>query len=80
MTENELKLRRLFSEVLGLPVSDIHDGIAYDQTKNWDSVAHLSLVAAIDSGFEIMMDTDDVIDMSTYGKAKEILNKYGVKV
>jgi hypothetical protein len=26
-----------------------------------------------------MMDTDDVIDMSSYGKARQILTKYGIQ-
>jgi hypothetical protein len=25
------------------------------------------------------MDTDDVIDMSSYGKARQILTKYGIQ-
>jgi hypothetical protein len=35
-------------------------------------------VAAIDDAFEIMMDTDDVLDMSSFKKAKELLGKYGI--
>ncbi len=38
----------------------------------------MALVAAIDDKFDIMLDTDDVIDMSSFGKAREILTKYGV--
>jgi acyl carrier protein len=78
MSENEQKLRNVFCEVLQLPAEEIHAGVAYDKTKTWDSVAHMALVAAIDSAFDIMMDTDDVIDMNSYGKAKKILGKYGV--
>jgi hypothetical protein len=33
----------------------------------------------LDSNFDTMIDTDDVLDMSTYRKAREILTKYGVK-
>ncbi len=38
----------------------------------------MALVAALDDAFSIMLDTDDVIDMSSYKKAKEILSKYGI--
>lgn len=36
------------------------------------------LIGAIETEFDIMMDTDDVIDMSSFGKAKEILSKYEI--
>ncbi len=77
--ENEKKLRQIFAEALEIDKSKIVDSLEYNTVPQWDSVAHMSLIAAIDSGFDIMMETDDVIDMSSYGKAKEILKKYGVE-
>jgi acyl carrier protein len=77
---NEQKLRAAFAEVLCLPAHQITDDVAYDKTTSWDSVAHLVLVAAIDTTFDITMDTDDVIDMSSYAKAREILRKYEVVI
>ena len=75
---SEQKLRDIFAEVLQLPVSEINDEVSYDQTRGWDSIAHMSLIAALDAGFDIMLETDDVIDMSSFGKARSILRKYGV--
>jgi len=40
----------------------------------------MALVAAIDSSFNLTMDTDDLLGMSSYGKAKEILRKYGIQI
>jgi acyl carrier protein len=76
----EQRLKNVFSEVLGIPPSEINDEIAYDKSKGWDSLAHMALIAALDSQFDIMLDTDDVVDLSSYGKSKEILRKYGVQV
>ncbi len=46
----------------------------------WDSIGHMSLVAALEEAFDIMMDTDDIIDFSSYKKGMEILSeKYGVE-
>ena len=41
----------------------------------------MSLIAALEDAFDIMMDTDDIIDFSSYKKGMEILSKeaYGVK-
>jgi acyl carrier protein len=80
MEATEHKLRTVFSEALGIPPSEINDEVAYDKSKGWDSLAHMALIAALDSEFDIMLDTDDVVDLSSYGKSKEILRKYGVRI
>lgn len=56
-------------------------GLNYQDIEAWDSVGHMSLIAALEDAFDIMMDTDDIIDLSSYEKGKEILSKadYGVE-
>lgn len=77
--DNTEKLRKIFSEALNIKIETVTDNLEYNSIPEWDSVAHMSLVAAIDGGFDIMLDTDDVIDMSSFAKAKEILTKYDVE-
>ena len=54
-------------------------GREYQAIQAWDSVGHMGLVAALEDAFDIMMDTDDIIDLSSYEKGKEILGKYDVE-
>ena len=77
--DNTEKLRRVFAEALQINISKVVDSLEYNSVAEWDSVAHMALVASIGTNFDIMLDTDDVIDMSSFGKAKEILAKYEVK-
>lgn len=53
-------------------------GLEYQGIEAWDSVGHMGLVAALEDAFDIMMDTDDIIDLSSYEKGKEILRKYEI--
>jgi acyl carrier protein len=55
--------------------------LKYQDIPAWDSVGHMNLIAALEDAFDIMMDTDDIIDLSSYEKGKEILAKedYGVE-
>ncbi|PLS17885.1 acyl carrier protein [Bacillus sp. M6-12] len=76
---NEIKLKNIFIETLGVEEEKITDNLTYNSIAEWDSVAHMALVAEIDDNFDIMMDTDDVIDLSSFKKAKEILTKYGIE-
>ncbi|XRD25647.1 phosphopantetheine-binding protein [Lysinibacillus fusiformis] len=75
---NEQKLKDAFVEALGIDESQVTDELNYNSISEWDSIAHMALIAEIDDVFDTMLDTDDVIDMSSFAKAKEILAKYDV--
>ncbi len=72
----ESKLKKIFAESLDIDESIVIDSLRYAEIPQWDSVAHMALVAAIEIGFDIMIDTEDVIDMSSFEKAKQIVTKY----
>lgn len=52
--------------------------LTYQSVQLWDSVGHMGLIAELEETYDIMMDTDDIIDFSSYEKGKEILMKYDV--
>lgn len=74
------KYNKAFIEALEV-TEDQLPGLKYQSITTWDSVGHMTLIAALEDTFDIMLDTDDVIDLSSYEKGKEILEKdeYGVK-
>jgi acyl carrier protein len=76
---NTDKLLSVFSESLDIATETVVDDLKYNTIVEWDSISHMALVAAIEDSFGIMLDTDEIIDMSTVAKAKEILKKHGVK-
>ena len=55
--------------------------LKYQDIEAWDSVGHMGLISALEDAFDIMMDTDDIIELSSFEKGKEILSKpeYGVE-
>ena len=76
---NQEKYISVCVQVLGIDESQL-EGLKYQGIPAWDSVGHMNLISAIEESFDIMMDTDDIIDFSSYEKGKEILSKaeYGV--
>lgn len=73
MTNYE-KYLNVFMETFSISKEDA-EKLEYQGIAEWDSVGHMGLVAAIEDAFEIMMDTDDIIDLSSFEKGKEILAK-----
>lgn len=74
------RIASVFSRVLGIDVDSVTDELRYNSIPQWDSIAHMSVVAALEEEFGVMIDMDDVIDMSSVGKAREILRKHGATV
>ncbi|HUP05172.1 MAG TPA: acyl carrier protein, partial [Bryobacteraceae bacterium] len=68
-----------FTESFSLPAGAHHEALEYGKTAGWDSVAHMALVARLESEFDVMLDTDDVVGLSSFAKAREILTRYGAK-
>ena len=75
MTNTE-KLVVAFSEALGIDAKLVVDDLTYNTIPEWDSTAHMILVAELEKQFDLMLDTDDIIDMSSVAKAKQILAEY----
>lgn len=72
------KLREAFATALNIDPSKVKDSLKYQSIVEWDSVSHMVLVSQLEETFNISIDTDDVIDMSSFGKAREILSKYSI--
>ncbi|RUO43779.1 acyl carrier protein [Aliidiomarina taiwanensis] len=75
---SEEKIKQAFVKALAIPEEQVKDSLEYNSIKEWDSTAHMILIAELEDVFEVMLDTDDIIDMSSYAKAKEILRKYDI--
>lgn len=76
---NKEKYINCFVEALEVPTDKV-ENLEYQGVESWDSVGHMSLVAAIEDAFDIMMDTDDIVDLSSFAKGIEILKKYDIEI
>ncbi len=75
---NQEKYDQAFVEALEITQEQLA-GLTYQSVDTWDSVGHMSLIAAIEEAFDLMMDTDDIIDLNSYEKGMEILAaNYGI--
>lgn len=73
------KYNEAFIESLDVKEAQL-EGLEYQAVPAWDSVGHMGLIAAIEDAFDITMETDDIVDFSSYEKGKEILKKYDVEI
>lgn len=74
------KYNNAFVEVFGAKVEELNDDYSKDTVGEWDSVHQLSLVAQLEETFDIMFDPEDIMEMTSYAKGKELLQKYEVEL
>ena len=72
--ENLKKYNKVMCQTLQVEEKDL-DGLTYQSVEAWDSVGHMNLISALEDAFDIMFDTEDIINFSSYEKGKEILAK-----
>lgn len=73
------KYNKIFMDTFDIKEESLSEA-RYQGISNWDSIGHMTLIAALEDEFDIMMDTDDIIELNSYSKGKEILKKYNVEV
>lgn len=73
------RLHELVAKSLMLDPATVSDELRYNSIPEWDSVAHMALIAELEDAYSVMLETDDIIAMSTVGKIREILRKYDVE-
>jgi acyl carrier protein len=77
---NSGRLKMAFAQALGISMETNFESLKYQGIVEWDSVAHMQLINEIEATFDIMLPTEDVIDMSSFIKACEIVSKHGVSI
>jgi len=73
------KYNAAFTEAFGI-IGEQLPTLAFQSIAQWDSIGHMQLIAALEATFDIMMDTEDIMDFSSYEKGKEYMGKYGVEL
>jgi len=74
------RLNKVFIEVFEVEKNKLGSDFSIDNVDNWDSITQLSLVSDIEDEFDIMIDSDDILDFKSYDAAKIIIAKYEVNL
>lgn len=76
--DNKEQYQKIFIESLSIGPEKFNDNIKYNEIPEWDSIGHMTFMSALEEGFKIALETDDIIEFDSYKKGIEILKKYKV--
>jgi acyl carrier protein len=74
------KFNSVFAEVFEVEKSELGSDFSIDNVDNWDSVTQLSLVSDMEDEFDIMLDSEDILEFKSYDVAKAIVAKYDINL
>jgi acyl carrier protein len=73
-------LIELFAEVLRVDPAELNEDSSPENLKQWDSLAAMALVAAIEEKFTVRLSTKQIMKMSTIGRARKALQGMQVAI
>ena len=76
--DNQKKYKKVFVESLAINSEAFNEDIKYNDIPEWDSIGHMTLMSGLEDAFKISLETDDVIEFSSYKVGVDILKKYKV--
>ncbi len=74
------KYNQAFIEVFGVEESALGSNFNKDSVDGWDSVHQLNIIALLEESFDIMLDPEDIMELTSYEKGKELMAKYEVEL
>jgi len=76
----EEKLKSVFSNLFTIKDADFNDGLSMSMVDGWDSLKHMELIVTIENEFGIpKLEMDEIVEMTSIAKIKEVLQGKGVE-
>ncbi len=66
-------VRRVVSDVLGIPAAQLTETTSPETIESWDSVQHLSIVLSIEQEFGIQLDPEDIEKVRSVGALERLV-------
>ena len=72
------RLQQVFVAALGVSADCDFELLQAGTVPEWDSVGRMNLVLELERTFGITLSKEDVFDLDTFGRAREIVSRHGV--
>lgn len=70
----------VFCKTFSVAPEELGANFTFADAPNWDSLAHLELISALEDNFEVMLDPDEITHFGSYENGKRILRAHGVEI
>lgn len=78
--DNKQKYNEAFMKALEINADKLNADLAYGMISEWDSIGHMNLITEIEETFQIQLEPDDMMKISSYNEGKTVLKQYGIQI
>ena len=75
---NVEKLKKAFVEGLEIPIEGVENATMQNVSR-WDSIGQMSLIAIIEDAFGVELEPDEVMRLTSYVAAVDILKNHNIE-
>jgi len=76
MSSVEARVKKVVSQVLGVPVENISKGSRFVEDLHAESIQSIELVAGFEAEFDIEMDEDEALNVKNVGDAVTFISRH----
>ena len=69
---------QIFMKVFQISKDKLNDSFTFALVEAWDSLAHMGLIGELEDAFDVLFETDEILNYGSYENGKKILKKHGV--
>ena len=72
------QLAETLASVFGMKVSEIVPGLTQSDIESWDSLKQMDLVVSLEDRFNVTLDVEDIVRMTSVSEIEAVLLERGV--
>lgn len=77
---NKEKYDNIFVEVFNVNPDQLGPEFNKQNVPEWDSVHQLNIMVLLEEAFDIMLDPEDIVALTSYENGLEVLRKFEVEI
>ena len=75
MNDYAKKLKEIIAEELKCQAKDITDDAGWNRFYNWDSLAHIGIISAVEKQFSIQIENSQIMELKDFDSILQYINK-----
>lgn len=78
MSKTQDRIRRIVSQVFGVPAESVNDDSSPDTIEQWDSLSHIGLILSLETEFNLSLSPEDAMQMISVRLIRLVLEERGL--
>lgn len=70
------RIKEVMAGIFSMDAADIGSGSSLKTVEQWDSLKHVGLMMALEQEFDVRIDVEEAVEMTSFTAVCEVLSRY----